>query len=217
MGASNGRHRVVVLRVDAGGRQELGSGTAPDWSPKGDRIAFHRSDGLYVIPSRGGTARRVHRFGERAGVNDETAIAPDWSPDGRRLAFANRGRCLGWGAYVLDLASGRAERISNDCNIVGTRRRDVLRGTHERDLVRALGGNDVVEGNPRDRMNEYKGRRDDDVLDGGPGADTIRGRRDHDVLRGGPGNDRLFAGDGKDVLYGGAGGGPVDRPRSPAE
>jgi Tol biopolymer transport system component len=204
-GPATGRDRVVVLRADRAGRLALGPGTAPDWSPSGDRVAFYRPDGLYVAPSSGGAARRVYRFSERRSVNDEDAVGPDWSRNGRRLAFAQRGGCIAWGVYLLDLASGRAERISNDCHIAGTPRRDVLRGTHERDVVRALGGDDVVDANPGDRRIEYYGRLDDDLIDGGPGADTIRGRRGHDVLRGGPGNDRLLGDRGSDRLAGGPG------------
>jgi Tol biopolymer transport system component len=202
-GGTFSRDRVVVLQVRRAREVTLGRGSNPTWSPRGDRVAFQRSDGLYVVSSRGGAARRVYGFPKPMGVNDDST--PDWAPNGRWLAFAQPGVCLAWGAYVLDLETRRARRISNDCTIVGTRRRDVLRGTNERDVIRALSGDDVVDGNPGDRRNEYAGRRDDDMLDGGPGDDTIRGRRDHDVLRGGPGNDRLIGDDGRDVFAGGPG------------
>jgi Tol biopolymer transport system component len=204
-GADTGSDRIVVLRADGSGHESLGPGTAPAWSPDGARVAFFRTDGLYVLPAAGGSAKRVYQFSEPANVNDENVIGPDWSPDGRRLAFAQRGGCIARGVYVLELARGQAERMTNDCHLVGTPRRDVLRGTNERDVVRALGGNDFVDGNPGDRKIEYYRRLDDDVLDGGTGADVLWGRRGYDVLLGGPGNDRLRGGGGTDRLAGGPG------------
>jgi Tol biopolymer transport system component/DNA-binding winged helix-turn-helix (wHTH) protein len=54
----------------------------PAWSPDGRLIAYHdlAGDGIWVVPSRGGTARRISDVGAH----------PTWSPDGRRLAFQSR-------------------------------------------------------------------------------------------------------------------------------
>lgn len=59
---SNGRHNVQ-----------------PVWSPDGQFIAYHEmaGNGIWVVPSTGGTARRVADFGAN----------PVWSPDGTKLAF----------------------------------------------------------------------------------------------------------------------------------
>jgi Tol biopolymer transport system component/DNA-binding winged helix-turn-helix (wHTH) protein len=59
-----------------------GQGIQPAWSPDGRLIAYHdlAGDGIWVVPSRGGAARKVSDFGAH----------PTWSPDGRRLAFQSR-------------------------------------------------------------------------------------------------------------------------------
>lgn len=51
----------------------------PAWSPDGRFIAFHEASGggIWVVPSRGGTARRLVETGSR----------PSWSPDGALIAF----------------------------------------------------------------------------------------------------------------------------------
>jgi len=57
------------------GRQNV----QPVWSPDGQFIAYHEmaGNGIWIVPSGGGAARRVSDFGAR----------PAWSPDGRRIAF----------------------------------------------------------------------------------------------------------------------------------
>ncbi len=59
-----------------------GQGIQPAWSPDGRLIAYHdlAGDGIWVVPSRGGAARKISDFGAH----------PTWSPDGRRLAFQSR-------------------------------------------------------------------------------------------------------------------------------
>jgi Tol biopolymer transport system component/DNA-binding winged helix-turn-helix (wHTH) protein len=61
--------------LTANGRQNI----EPTWSPDGRFIAFHEmaGNGIWVMPSRGGVARKISDFGSR----------PSWSPDGRRIAF----------------------------------------------------------------------------------------------------------------------------------
>lgn len=96
--------------------------------------------------------------------------------------------------------------------IVGTNRRDFLRGTVDadqmsglrgRDVMFGRGGNDQMAGNQgRDRI---FGGTGEDTLDGGQGRDTLSGGADHDLLLGGANRDRLSGGRGDDTLIGGAG------------
>jgi Tol biopolymer transport system component/DNA-binding winged helix-turn-helix (wHTH) protein len=57
------------------GRQNV----QPAWSPDGRFVAYHEmaGNGIWIVPSRGGAARRVSDFGAH----------PSWSPDGRCIAF----------------------------------------------------------------------------------------------------------------------------------
>jgi len=61
--------------LTAGGHHSV----QPAWSPDGQFIAYHEisRNGIWVVPSRGGVARKVSDFG----------ASPSWSPDGRWIAF----------------------------------------------------------------------------------------------------------------------------------
>jgi Tol biopolymer transport system component/DNA-binding winged helix-turn-helix (wHTH) protein len=61
--------------LTANGRQNI----QPAWSPDGQFIVYHEmaGNGIWVIPSRGGAARKLSSFGSY----------PAWSPDGRTIAF----------------------------------------------------------------------------------------------------------------------------------
>ncbi|MGH3018019.1 MAG: hypothetical protein ACRDLU_06570, partial [Gaiellaceae bacterium] len=126
---------------------------------------------------------------------------PAWSPDGTRIVFASGRECLRWGLYVLNIASGAQERITNRCRFVGTARDDRLKGTPFLDFLVGLGGNDVLRGaGGKDTLTGGIGR---DVLEGGDGADTIvarDGRRD--VVSGGPGRDAARVDRGIDRVTG---------------
>ena len=54
----------------------------PAWSPDGRLIAYAElaGNGIWIVPSRGGAARKITDFGAH----------PTWSPDGRRIAFQSR-------------------------------------------------------------------------------------------------------------------------------
>ena len=69
-----------------------------------------------------------------------------------------------------------------------------LFGTDLADLIKGLGGNDAINGNPGD-----------DRLYGGNGDDYVFGNEDDDRVYGGSGNDVVSGGDGDDLSYGGGG------------
>lgn len=75
--------------------------------------------------------------------------------------------------------------------IVGSEKRDRLRGLRGNDNIYGEGGNDRIQGN-----------RGNDKLFGGEGRDTLSGDRGNDVLIGGEGNDILRGGRGDDLLIG---------------
>jgi Tol biopolymer transport system component len=76
-----GGQELVVSRPDGSGRQRLSDtvwGSPPAWAPDGRRLAFARSDGIYVIDVDGSDLRRLTPRG---------GARPAWSPDGELIAF----------------------------------------------------------------------------------------------------------------------------------
>ena len=92
-------------------------------------------------------------------------------------------------------AEGPPRSVRNaGCTVIGTSKRDFLRGTAGRDVVCGLGGDDVLTG-----------LGGDDRLIGGPGNDRLLAGSGDDVLLGNAGRDFLKGSFGHDVLEGGAG------------
>ena len=83
--------------------------SAPDWSPVGNRIAFHgmvRRGRYHILVAEvddGG--RRVVQL-TREGNNED----PSWAPDGRHLVFVGE-RSHGFGVFVVDTATGRIRTL----------------------------------------------------------------------------------------------------------
>ncbi len=71
-----------VINVDGTGQQTLGRGSAPRFSPDGDRVALLRKDIPLVIDLVSG--EEVHLFG---GPLADVGEAIAWSPDGKSLAL----------------------------------------------------------------------------------------------------------------------------------
>jgi len=72
-------------------------------------------------------------------------------------------------------------------------------------VVRAGGGDDVVDLSALNVPAQIWGGTGNDQLTGGSNRDTIRGDLGNDYIRGNGGNDSLFGGEGNDVIFGGAG------------
>ncbi|UCC72404.1 MAG: PD40 domain-containing protein [Gemmatimonadota bacterium] len=78
----------------------------PDWSPTGDRIAFHGWVGgepqIFTVAPDGRGLRQLTQRGR----NED----PSWAPDGRHIIFAST-RDGATGLWVLDVVSGRIRRL----------------------------------------------------------------------------------------------------------
>lgn len=83
---------IETIRADGSGRHVVARGGLanddPAWSPDGRTLAISRqlsatSWGVFLVPSRGGTARPLLRNGSQQ-------VNPAWSPDGLEIAFAQR-------------------------------------------------------------------------------------------------------------------------------
>ena len=88
---------------------ERGYFTSPDWSPRGDLVAFHGAieRGRYhILVADLANGGRVLRQLTREGNNED----PSWAPDGRHLAFVGE-RSYGYGLFVVDVASGRTRTL----------------------------------------------------------------------------------------------------------
>ena len=204
---------LVLAEADGSRRRTLGTfpGNAT-WAPDGTAILVSRDETLELVP--------IDHPG-RARILTRTAYGLDfaWAPDGHALAFVAGTWCPG--VHLFTLAAMRTRTVSNDCELRGTARSDVLRVTARRRALLGLGGGDRLEGGldpdvlvggtGNDRLagragGDYLlGEAGADVLDGGDGWDWLRGGDGNDVVRGGPGKDFLGGGDGDDVLTGGPG------------
>lgn len=81
---------VEVVDIETGEVTRLTEGSDPLWSPDGQRIAFARQDGLYVMDADGSNIVQLHE--ERGSIRKPLNLGMSWSPDSKRIAFsASRG------------------------------------------------------------------------------------------------------------------------------
>jgi TolB protein len=103
---------IWTVGVDGHGSRNVthdGSASEPAWSTKGDKLAYARGDGVFVVRPNGSATRRA---GQRADPTE-----PAWSPDGRRVAFTTPGEV--WIAAASGSGQRRlAEGASSDTRAV---------------------------------------------------------------------------------------------------
>jgi len=109
--------QIMVMPADGGEAQLLspyqyGNGgyyTSPDWSPRGDLIAFHgaiRAGTYHILVADMKDAGHKLRQLTWEGNNED----PSWAPDGRHIAFVGERR-WGFGLMVVDVATGRLRTV----------------------------------------------------------------------------------------------------------
>jgi RTX calcium-binding nonapeptide repeat (4 copies) len=145
--------------------------------------------------------------GGSAGSEGVTFTGPSLSSKQIKKLIRN----LRWAAEKGNLAGGSVVKRS-DCTIVGTPRRDRIKGSTGNDVICGLGGADTIYGRGgtdlidtgagADRVTAAGGR---DAVAGLAGADRLRGNGAGDRLGGGAGGDRLAGGASKDRINGGSG------------
>jgi Tol biopolymer transport system component len=112
---ANGPNGVWVMNANGSDQHLLTAdpcGYSPDWSPRGDKIAFvscrHANTEIYVMNADGTGQTRLTN-------NTHEDESPAWSPDGRRIAFtSDRGVAVRWDVYVMDADGTNETRLTTD-------------------------------------------------------------------------------------------------------
>jgi TolB protein len=101
---ADGANQRPLVPFDGGD----GAAFAPEWSPDGERIAFHRDVAggrqILVYDFSSGRARAVTSIGR----NEDAS----WAPDSRHLVFRST-RGGGDQLWVLDVESGTPRQLTN--------------------------------------------------------------------------------------------------------
>jgi TolB protein len=109
--------QIMVMPAQGGDPETLspyrygapGYYTSPDWSPRGNLIAFHGAirRGTYhiLVADMKDQGRKLRQL-TWEGNNED----PSWAPDGRHLAFVGERR-WGFGLMVVDVATGKLRTI----------------------------------------------------------------------------------------------------------
>ena len=109
---SEGFSRICVARLDDPGKVTVltgqGSGTwdhtNPAWSPDGSMLSYQDQNDIWIVPSKGGKARRLT-------VDDTPDYHPAWAPDGKHIYFDSwrEGTTALWRICAAD---GKLERVT---------------------------------------------------------------------------------------------------------
>jgi Tol biopolymer transport system component len=111
----SGEWQLYEVGVAGGAARRVLASTHRQWqadpSPDGRWIAFLAKPGaaeaLWMRSRAGGAARELANHGERVILGN-----PNWNKDGSRIVFSSNRGFAGHSAYIVDIATGREERIS---------------------------------------------------------------------------------------------------------
>ena len=116
-----GAPQIYLMSTDGSGRPEIvspyvystpGYYTSPDWSPVGNRVAYHgrvQRRGVHqILVAELDDRNRVRQTSQItfSGVNED----PSWAPDGRHLVHVGE-RQYGFGLFVTDLFTGNTRTL----------------------------------------------------------------------------------------------------------
>lgn len=104
----NGGEAVQVTTAEHGVSFSWAFGSITSWSPDSQWIAFSsggtRNSNIWIVPSRGGTARQL--------TWDSGGALPSWSPDGQWIAYASV-KSGNWDIWIVGVEGGEARQITD--------------------------------------------------------------------------------------------------------
>ena len=114
-----GNWDIWVKQVEGGQPVNLtadysGNDRYPSWSPDGSQIAFwsgREGGGCFVMPARGGSARKVLSRPLAFDIIQTRPGPPQWSPDGKELAYAGSDPS-GYFVEITPLEGGRSRQLA---------------------------------------------------------------------------------------------------------
>jgi Tol biopolymer transport system component len=100
--------RIRIYNFATASSRTVAQGDFPNWSPDGEEIAFHKSDGYYALSPTGAAARRL--FKTKQGRSELF-----WSPDSKIVAYLGAGGTFRETLRYLDvgLIQVRVVRLSD--------------------------------------------------------------------------------------------------------
>lgn len=110
-----GEPQIYVQAVSGGAARRISiytpnertNAVAPDWSPKGDRIAYAAYNGgnfqVFTVNPDGTDRRMLTSRGE--------SQVPSWAPDGRHVVFESRDS-RGYALWIIDTVTGRSRTLT---------------------------------------------------------------------------------------------------------
>ena len=123
----DGKSEIYVMNDDGSQVRRLTNdplyNTSPRWSPDGRTIAFdidlhsagagkRQQYDLFIMNADGSNQRNLTQ-------HPALDIKPSWSPDGHRLAFVSTRTRNIWEIYMMDIASGKVEQLTDSTKVDG--------------------------------------------------------------------------------------------------